>query len=211
MYLPKHFSVNDSDAIKALMREHPLAMLVTHTARGLDANHLPLELREDASGRLSLAGHVARANPVWQQLADGQQVMAVFRAEQAYVSPNWYPSKQATHRQVPTWNYRVVHAHGRVHVRDNARFVLGVVGRLTKTHEQSVNPDTPWKMADAPADYLQQMLAAIVGIEIEITGLEAKFKLSQNKLQDDRLSAADALQAMGEHGLAQKMRMSPKA
>ena len=155
---------------------------------------------------LRLIAHVARANPVWQQIRDDSPVLVIFRAEQAYISPSWYPSKHETHEQVPTWNYRVVHAHGRISVRDDEKFVRGVVGRLTRRHEASNNAEAPWKMSDAPPDYLQRMLGAIVGLEITVDRLEAKFKLSQNKQQRDRLGAVQALEQRGQLDLARSMR-----
>lgn len=205
MYNPSHFCVTDADALHALVRAFPLATLVSSTASGLDANHLPFELLHAPDGGTRLLAHVARANPLWQQLQEGDAVLAIFRAEDAYVSPNWYPSKQETHQQVPTWNYRVVHAHGQVRIHDDEKWVRGVVGRLTRTHEAQSNPQGPWKMGDAPQEYLQRMLAAIVGIEIAVTRLEGKFKLGQNKDARDRAGAIQALQARGHSALAGQM------
>ena len=213
MYNPSHFTVTDAQPLHDLMRAHPLGMLVTHSDQGLDANHLPFELLVNDSEAVTLLAHVARANPVWQQVRSGSPVMVVFRAEQAYISPNWYPSKHAAHRQVPTWNYRVVHAHGTITVRDDEKFVRGVVGRLTRTHEHQTQATAPqshpaWKMSDAEPDYLQQMLGAIVGIEIEVTRLEGKFKLGQNRSTEDREGAADGVEAAGHPSLATRMRQS---
>jgi len=146
---------------------------------------------------------VARANPVWQQLRDGDEVMVVFRAADAYISPNWYPSKHEQHRQVPTWNYMVAHAHGRVRIVDDERFVRGIVGRLTKTHEAS--QALPWKMADSPREFIDKLLQAIVGIEIEITRLEGKSKLSQNKEARDLRGAIEGLAAVGRNDVAEAM------
>jgi transcriptional regulator len=130
--------------------------------------------------------------------------MVIFRGHESYISPNWYPSKHETHRLVPTWNYEVVHAHGRLAVMDEERFVRGVVARLTRVHEAS--EPRPWKMGDSPPEYIDGMLKAIVGIEIEITRLEGKSKLSQNREARDRLNAAATLLARGEEGLGRAMR-----
>lgn len=199
MYVPAHFNAPDLPPLHALMRAHPLGVLITHGEGGLDANHLPFEL-DSAQGEFgTLRAHVARANPVWQQLANGSasaQVLVVFRAAQAYISPNWYPSKHAHHKQVPTWNYQVVHAHGRIQVRDDERYLRGLVGRLTRSHEAS--EPKPWTMAQSPREHIDALLTAIVGLEITVTRLEGKFKLSQNKDEADRLGAADALQQRGE-------------
>ena len=208
MYTPPHFQLTDTQAVLRLLREHPLGVLVTHGPEGLDANHIPFEY-DPAHGPLgTLTGHVARANPLWQQCRDGADVLVVFRGVEGYISPNWYPSKLATHRQVPTWNYEVVHVHGRLAVRDDERFVRGVVARLTRAHE-ATQPQ-PWKMGDAPPDYLDAMLRAIVGIEIAVTRLEGKAKLSQNKDAADRLGAVAALQAAGQADLAAAMARTQK-
>ncbi len=201
MYNPTHFTLTDPEALQRILREHPLGMLVTHGPDGLDANHIPFEYDPARGEHGTLTAHVARANPVWQQCVGGADVLVVFRGVQGYVSPSWYPSKHEAHRQVPTWNYEVVHAHGRLTVRDDEKFVRGVVARLTRTHE-AAEPQ-PWKMGDAPPDYLDAMLQAIVGLEIAVTRWEGKAKLSQNKALRDRQGVVEALQARGREGLAQ--------
>lgn len=203
MYTPSHFAMVQPDELHRIMRSHALGILVTHSADGLDANHLPFEF-DAAQGPLgTLTGHVARANPLWQQCAAGAEVLVIFRGVQGYISPSWYPSKHEAHRQVPTWNYEVVHAHGRLTVRDDEKFVRGVVGRLTRRHEAS--EPRPWKMGDAAPGYIDAMLQAIVGIEISLTRLQGKAKLSQNKELGDRQGAVDALRERAYEGLAQAM------
>jgi transcriptional regulator len=189
MYLPKHFEQHDPAALQALMREHPLAALVSSGPDGLTADHIPLEY--DAAAN-TLRGHVARANPLWRQ-ADGQPVLAIFRGPQAYVSPSLYPSKAATHKVVPTWNYAVVHAHGTLRALDDAPWLHTLVSRLTGHHESP--RAQPWAVSDAPDDYVQQMLRAIVGIEIPLTRLVGKWKVSQNRSAEDRAGVADGLGA----------------
>ena len=213
MYLPSHFEVNDQPALLALIRLHPLGCLVMHTQEGLDANHLPFEILQQDDGSLRLLAHVARANPLWQQLASGDRVLVIFKAADGYISPNWYPSKHQTHEQVPTWNYQVVHAHGRIQIRDDEKFVRGVIGRLTRTHEARAsqlpgNAFAPWKMSDAPAPYLQKMLGAIVGLEIDVERLEGKFKLSQNKQASDHQALMNTLESTGQTAMAQAMKNS---
>ncbi len=203
MYIPAAFALTDPAQLHRIIRAHPLGMLVTQGPEGLDADHLPFEFDPDAGPLGTLRAHVARANPVWQ-IAGGTQVMVVFRGVQAYVSPNWYPSKQETHQQVPTWNYEVVHAHGVLTVRDDERFVHGVVGRLTRHHEAS--EPRPWKMADAPAGYLAERMGQIVGIDITISSLVGKSKMSQNKEARDREGVAQAYEALGQEGLARRVR-----
>lgn len=204
MYLPSHFAVTDLPALHGLMRAHPLAALVRSGPQGLDADHLPFEL-DATAGRLGmLSAHVARANPLWQDCAGGAEVMVIFRGEQAYVSPNWYPSKHESHRLVPTWNYEVVQVHGRLTVLDDERFVRGLLARLTRHHE--AEEARPWKMGDSAPAFIDEMLQKVVGIRIEIQAIAGKFKLSQNREPRDRLQAADTLATRGQVGLAKAMR-----
>lgn len=206
MYLPAHFAETRLDALHDLIAKHPLGALFACGPNGLDANHLPFELDAATAEHGVLRAHVARNNPLWQELADGADVLVVFQAEQGYISPNWYPSKHETHQQVPTWNYRVVHVHGRVRIRDDERFVRGLVARLTRMHEAGTQQERPWKMTDSESAYIDRMLQAIVGIEVEVTRMVGKFKLSQNKEARDRLGAAGSLQAMGNVPLSEAMR-----
>ncbi len=203
MYLPPHFSEPCLEELHRILREHPLGMLVTHGPAGLDANHIPFELDPERGPHGTLLAHVARANPLCTEFAGGADVMVVFRGVQGYISPNWYPSKHETHRQVPTWNYEVVHAHGRLRLVDDEKFVRGIVARLTRRHE-ATEPQ-PWKMGEAPADYLDRMLQAIVGVEIEVVRLEGKRKLSQNREARDVDGAVRALQARGQEALSSAM------
>lgn len=203
MYLPKQFTEPRLEELHRIVRNNALGMLVTHTSNGLEANHLPLLLEAEQGPHGTLVAHVARANPLWQEVGDGDPVMVVFRGTQGYISPNWYPGKQETHRRVPTWNYEVVHAHGTVHVHDDERFVRGVLAKLTREHE--ADQPTPWKMGDAPADYLAEQLRHIVGLEIRITRLECKRKLNQHHQAADREGAIRGLEARGQHALAKAM------
>ena len=212
-YLPPHFAETETAKLHALVRAHPLATWVVQHQGELLVNHIPMLLDADRGEHGTLVGHVARANPVWQALTEGAASVAVFTGPQAYVSPNWYPSKHAAHRQVPTWNYRVVHVHGRATLRDDEKFVRGVVGRLTRAHEQQAQGTAPhpagaWKMSDADPHYLQQMLSAIVGLEIQITRLEGKFKLGQNRSEEDRAGAVEWLEKGQQTQLAAQMRMA---
>lgn len=204
MYVPPQFAESRAEELQRIIRDNPLGMLVTHTAAGLGADHLPF-LHDAGQGPCGvLTAHVARANPVWQAVAEGDKVLVVFRGAQGYLSPNWYPGKQDTHRYVPTWNYEVVHAHGTIHVRDEEKFVRAVVGRLTRQHEAGQTP--PWKMGDAPPDYLAEQMRGIVGIEVRITRIEGKRKLNQHHRPQDREGAIRGLEAAGNTGLAQAMK-----
>jgi transcriptional regulator len=203
MYVPAHFDEPRTEVLHGLIRHHPFGMLVTHGASGLDANHIPFELNSQLGGLGVLTAHVARANPVWQDVSDGDEVLVVFRVADAYVSPNSYPSKHDLHKQVPTWNYVVAHAYGRITIRDDERFVRGMVARLTRTHEAS--QPIPWKMTDSPKDYIDTMLKAIVGFEVEITRLVGKSKLSQNKEVADIRGAGEALRSQGDRVIGDAM------
>lgn len=204
MYLPPHFAETRPEALHRIIHEHPLGMLVTHGPEGLDANHIPFEFDSGKGPHGTLLAHVARANDLWQRCPSGAPVMVVFRGAEAYISPNWYPSKHEAHRQVPTWNYEVVHAHGTLVVHDDERFVRGIVARLTRRHE--ANETRPWKMGDSTPEYIDEMLQKIVGIEVVLTSLVGKSKLSQNKETRDRQGAADQLEARGATELARAMR-----
>lgn len=204
MYIPAHFAENRPQELENLIRAHPLGMLVTQGPQGLDADHLPFEFNPGAGPHGVLSAHVARANPVWQRCPTGSTVLVVFRGAEGYISPNWYPSKHEAHRQVPTWNYEAVHAHGTLVVHDDERFVRGMVGRLTRRHE--AGEPRPWKMADSEPAFIDGLLRNIVGIEVNITALVGKRKLSQNKEERDRLNAADTLEARGQGDLARSMR-----
>jgi len=203
MYLPKHFEQPDTDAIARLLAAHPLATLAWQSADGLTAEHLPLIFDRGAQDGAhgTLRGHVARANPMWREAAGGA-VMAVFQGPQAYVTPSWYPSKAATAKVVPTWNYAVVHAHGSLRVIEDAPWLRTLVTRLTDTHEAP--RAQRWQVDDAPADYIAQMLGAIVGIEIEVSRLQGKWKVSQNRSASDRAGVAAGLDSLA-HEPAQAM------
>ena len=204
MYLPSHYEeVRDEELLRTIAA-YPLGALVVNGPNGLDANHVPFLIDEASAGK-KLLGHVARANPIWEEAKDGDEVLVIFRADDAYISPNWYPSKLETHRRVPTWNYRVVHVHGRLYSRDNERFVRGVVARLTRTHEAQTGSPRPWKVTDSSPEYIDQMLSNIVGIEIEVTKMVGKWKLDQNKEERDRINAAAELEKRGEQVISAAM------
>jgi transcriptional regulator len=204
MYIPAHFAEARPEALQRIMREHPLGMLVTHRSTGLDADHIPFEFDASAGAHGALIAHVARANTLLQRCPTGTPVMVVFRGAEAYISPNWYASKHETHRQVPTWNYEVVHAHGTLTVHDDARFVRRVVAQLTRRHEAAES--RPWKMGDSEPEFIDTMLRNVVGLEVTITSLVGKLKLSQNREVRDRLGAAETLDERGHTAMAQAMR-----
>ncbi|GAB5097810.1 FMN-binding negative transcriptional regulator [Caballeronia sp. HLA56] len=203
MYIPDHFNETNTEVLQQLVLQHPFGALVTSGKSGLDANHIPFELITDQGQFGTLLAHVARANAVWQDVTDNDEVMVIFNAGDAYISPTWYPSKHEHHKQVPTWNYIVVHAYGRIQIRDNKKFVRGVVARLTRTHE--AQEPKPWKMGDAPVDYVEQQLDAIVGLEIEVTRWVGKRKLGQHKDARDIRGPAGMLNSRGNQQIGDAM------
>lgn len=200
MYLPPHFKEENPAALHDLMVAHPLAALVTLGPEGLIANHLPL-LHEDGT----LQGHLARANPQWQALRTDTEALAIFQGPQAYISPNWYPTRQETGRAVPTWNYAVVHVWGKLTVYSEPAKLRAFLDRLTATHE--AGQLKPWMPSDAPAGYIDGLLNAIVGIELVITRMEGKWKVSQNQPEVNRKGAADGLSALGDDAGEQMARL----
>jgi transcriptional regulator len=198
VYLPPFNDQPDPMLIHACIREHPLGLLITHGERGLAANQIPFVLVVDADGNERLIGHVARNNDVWREGAAIGESLVVFQGNDAYISPTWYPSKAETHRTVPTWNYVTVHAYGPLVVHDDERWVRGAVGRLTK-HMEATQP-VPWKMADAPADYMATMLGNIVGIEVPVSRMIGKWKLGQNRTAADREGVIAGLRGTGDPG-----------
>ena len=193
MYLPAHFEETDSAALHALIRAHPLgAWVVQDGDAGLAANHIPFLLDAQHGPLGTLVGHVARANPVWRAL-DGTESLVLFEGPQSYVSPSWYASKREHGKVVPTWNYAVVHAHGAARAIHDRQWLLELVTRLTAEHEAM--SAEPWQVADAPRDYIERMLDAIVGVEIPIARLIGKWKVSQNRAQADRQGVAAGLLA----------------
>lgn len=198
MYLPSQFEETRAERLHALVRAHPLGLLITHADAGLCADPLPFVLDPDpAGGPGVLRAHVARANPLWQG-ADGTDVLVVFQGPDAYVSPGWYRSKAEHGKVVPTWNYVVVQARGRLQAIDDAVWLHRFVTRLTERHEAAM--PRPWAVGDAPAAFVDQLLGAIVGIEIRLTALTGKWKVSQNRSTADRLGVANGLAALCESG-----------
>jgi transcriptional regulator len=195
MYLPKHFEETRVETLHALIRAHPLGALVTVGPAGLDANHVPFEIDSDPTPFGTLRAHVARANPLWKEAANAE-VLVLFQGPEIYISPSWYPTKQETAKVVPTWNYAVVHAHGRLRAIEDRDWLRAFVTRLTDRHE--AGKADPWKVTDAPADYVESMLGGIVGLEIPLTRLVGKWKVSQNRPAADQDGVVDGLSREGQ-------------
>jgi transcriptional regulator len=193
VYIPNANSEDRPEVLRQMMAAHPLAAVVTLTASGLVASHIPLGWEPDASGLVwepdasglgVLKGHVSRANTQWKDLAEGVDALAIFAGPQHYISAGWYPGKQGDGKEVPTWNYVVVHAYGPLRIVHDADWLLAHLQSLTNTHEASFTP--PWKVSDAPADFIASLLNGIVGFELPIRRLEGKWKVSQNRNEADR-------------------------
>lgn len=177
MYSPSQFEESRITELRQLVAAHPLATLVVAGGGGLVADHVPMLWRDDGSALGVLVGHVARANPLWQRA--GNEVLAVFQGPQHYITPSWYATKREHGRVVPTWNYAVAHLHGELVAQDDQTWLRQLLRELTERHEQS--RAEPWSIDDAPAEYFDPLLSAIVGIEIPVARIEGKFKLSQNQ------------------------------
>jgi transcriptional regulator len=184
MYTPAAFEETRIEVLHQLIADYPLGTLVTLGPDGLVANHIPFLLDRRSGGAGTLIGHVARNNDVWRVRESQPEALIVFQSVDGYITPNWYASKRENHQVVPTWNYAVVHAYGQLLVHEDPKWLRGVVGRLTR-HFEADQP-TPWKMADAPPDYIASQLDQIVGIEIPISRLIGKWKTSQNRPAVDR-------------------------
>lgn len=184
MYVPSHFEETRSDVLHQLIRDHPLGVLVTLGSAGLDANHLPFEFDAEPAPLGTLRAHVARGNLVWRDFSQAVESLVVFQGTTAYITPSWYQTKRETGKVVPTYNYIVVHAHGPLRVVEDSGWLRGLVERLTNRFEAA--RAEPWKVTDAPDDYIEKQLRAIVGLEIPVTRLVGKWKVSQNRPPADR-------------------------
>lgn len=194
MYIPKHFEQPSIEAMHELMVASPFVTLVTLGTDGLCGNHIPMELHKEPQPYGTLVGHVARANPVWQ-ISNGKEAMVIFQGPNAYITPSWYPSKAETGKVVPTWNYAVVHAHGIVRVINDPQWVKAHIEKLTNHQEASFAH--PWAVSDAPSDYTEKLFGGVVGIEIAITKLVGKWKVSQNRPEPDKAGVVTGLRSLG--------------
>jgi transcriptional regulator len=192
MFQPDHFRVDDVAEMHTLMRARPFAALVSTGPLGLYGTHLPTVLKEDGA-RGVIECHLSRANPHWKDLANGGEAMLIFQGPEGYITPNWYPTKAQTAKAVPTWNYAVVHAYGRPEIMKEKDWVLRHVTELSAQQERS--EPRPWEVSDAPASYIDVMLRGIVGFRFEITRLEGKWKMSQNRDTQDRVGVIEGLKA----------------
>jgi transcriptional regulator len=183
MYIPRHFEQQHKATLHDLIRDFPLATVVVNTNDRLSANHIPMIISQDESNGLRLQGHVARANPLCQAELLGE-ALAVFQGPNAYISPNWYATKKLHGKVVPTWNYTTVHATGQLNIIDDRDWTLAMISNLTDKGEASQT--VPWAVTDAPADFTEALLSAIIGIELTVTNVSGKWKVSQNQPVENR-------------------------
>ena len=211
MYTPAIFAESNPDEIKRLIADHPLASIVYTSDEGVQAQHAPLIF----DGENRLIGHLAASNEMASLLANDSQVLAIFSGQNAYISPNWYPSKAQHHQHVPTWNYQKVHIYGRIYFLTDEKSARAIVGKLTKHFESVANGINAWKMSDAPKEYMDEMLRQITPFEISVDRVSAKSKLSQNRSDTDyyavirRLESNDRLNET--HELVQRMKSLKKS
>ncbi len=184
MYVPAHFDEPRIELLHRLIRERPLGTLVTLAGDGLNANHIPFEIDIEPAPFGTLRGHVARANPVWRDFSSAVEALVIFHGAQTYISPSWYPTKQATGEVVPTYNYLVTHGYGQMKIIHEREWLRALVTRLTNRFE--AERAVPWHVTDAPPAFIDKQLGAIVGIEIALTKLIGKWKVSQNRPSKDR-------------------------
>lgn len=193
MYIPTQFDEPDIDVMHELIRDRPLATLVTMSSQGLNANHIPLHLVTEPRPFGTLRGHVARANPIWHDFQADIELLAIFHGPDAYITPSWYATKKETGKVVPTWNYAVVHAHGTLRIIDDAEWMREQLEALT-AHNEAQLP-RPWAVSDAPSEFTEKLIGAVIGIEITITKLSGKWKVSQNQPSQNQASVIEGLES----------------
>jgi transcriptional regulator len=200
MYIPPQFEQTNIETMHELIRDHSLATLVTLDTSGINANHIPLHFSPIPEAHGVLRGHVARANPLWQDYAKDTECLAVFHGVNAYISPSWYATKQETSKVVPTWNYAVVHAYGYLRIIDDAAWIRANLESLTQHNEETFSH--PWAVSDAPEDFTEKLIQAVVGIELVITRLIGKWKVSQNQPLQNQNSVIAGLNANEQFEMA---------
>ncbi len=193
MYNPPNFREDRIEVLHDLIRAHPFATLVALGQDGLFGNHLPFVLHGDLGEHGTLRGHVSRANPLWKSVDPTIDVLAIFQGVESYITPSWYPSKKQHGKVVPTWNYAVVHAYGSLEIVDDVERLRAHLHQLT--FKQENERAAPWAVGDAPDDYIERQLKGIVGIELPISRIEGKWKMSQNRKDQDRKGVSRGLRA----------------
>jgi transcriptional regulator len=207
MYTPAAFNVENVDEQHRLIRSHPLGLLISSGAEGLQASSLPFHLNADAAPLGKLEGHLSRANKHWPSLQDSE-VLIAFQGTDAYVTPSWYQAKVEHGKVVPTWNYVIAQVRGRVRVIDDADWLRAHITRLTNEHEAA--RQAPWQVSDAPAAFIEGLIKGIIGLEVVIGQIEAKWKVSQNRSEVDRAGVTAGLRAAGRNDMASLVETPPE-
>jgi transcriptional regulator len=197
MYIPKHFEETRLHVLHAMIRANPLSTIVTLVGNQFNANHIPMVLDADTG---VLRAHIARANLLWKAFNQDIGCLVIFQGPASYISPSYYPSKLETEKVVPTWNYAVVHVHAQLKVIDDAKWILNQINDLT--NQQESPRDTPWQVSDAPKEYVEKLLQALIGLELTITQIEGKWKVSQNQKPADHQGVIDGLTKEGTENAA---------
>lgn len=192
MYTPRHFINSDFEQICGLIRSHPLGVLVAHSGTGFEVSHIPFILDTEGESAVRLRAHMPKKNPLYELISDLKNCVVVFQGAQGYVSPSWYKTKQEHGKVVPTWNYDVVHVHGMMSMKTDNDWLLKQLNDITNQSER--NRSNSWAVSDAPEQFTERQMTALVGIEIEITDIEGKTKASQNQPIENRKSVLEALE-----------------
>lgn len=195
MYIPKKFKQENIEELVALIQEYSFATLVVHSEQGIEAIHLPVLLEQQGEAFV-LKAHIAKANDVWKRVQNGDDVLVIFNGPNCYVSPNHYPTKAEHGKAVPTWNYAVVHVKGEISFIHDSDWILSIVDELTSKHE--AGSSAPWSIADAPAEFIDKMLSAVVGINIDVASIVGKWKLSQNQPEINQQGVIQGLSSIDD-------------
>tara|TARA_Y100001970_G_scaffold41961_1_gene52183 strand:+ start:856 stop:1479 length:624 start_codon:yes stop_codon:yes gene_type:complete len=206
MYVPKHFEENRPKEIKRIIKNFPLATLVSNAKNILMANHLPLILNNSSDKKMELIGHIAKSNTIYSELSNNDDVMVIFRTEDAYISPNWYPTRNKNKEHVPTWNYQAVHLYGKILFVNDEKLILNSVKILTELFEKNNYNKDDWKLNKVSSKFMSLMLKEIVGIKITISKQIAKSKLSQNRDDEDYINVSKKLKKLGYTFLSNSMK-----
>jgi len=205
MYIPKKYQQDDVSQYHKLITDYPFATLITHTTSEIDANHIPMILKQ-INGEYVLQGHIAKANPLWKMVQDNEQVLVIFYGPNCYISPNHYLTKKETGRVVPTWNYVAVHVQGSISFIDDNQWNYNMINDLTNLHE--AQQSIPWAISDAPKEYIDKMLPAIVGFEIKILSMTGKWKVSQNQPDRNKRGVYDGLSQLSKMSESNEQQMA---
>lgn len=206
MHIPPHFQETRLEVLEKIMHDHPLGTLVYQIEGGLDATHIPFVFQDAGAGQKFLAAHIAKSNYLWKKVPAGAEVLVVFTGVNSYVSPNWYPSKFEAHRQVPTWNYQVVHVRGKISFFEEIDKIRQFVSVLTKQNEERIQESKPWTLEEGEEAYIGRMLSSIIGVQIEIQEMYGASKLNQNRKACDREGAEQRFRERGEIAMAEAIK-----